>query len=79
MDWIKSLSLIILIEIGAATPLPWHPHKKTIKPEKYLFSVIFQVYDAPEKIESVDKSATEIKCGIRCIEAVFERTTTTTE
>ena len=35
------------------------------------------MYDAPEKIESVDKSATEIKCGIRRIEAVFERTTTT--
>ena len=26
--WIKSLSLIILIRIGAAMPLPWHPHKK---------------------------------------------------
>ena len=40
--------------------------------------MIFQVYDALEKTESVDKSATEIKCGIRRIEAVFERTTTTT-
>jgi len=42
--------------------------------------VIFQVYDAPEKIESVDKSVSEIfnKCGIQRTEAVFERTTTTT-
>jgi len=38
--------------------------------------MISQVYDAPEKIKSVDKSATEIKCGNRRIEAVFERTTT---
>jgi len=45
---------------------------KSIKSEKYIFSVIFQVYDAPEKIESVDKSVTEInKCGIRRIEAVL--------
>ena len=37
------------------------------------------MYDDSEKIESVEKSVIEIinKCGIRRIQAVFERTTTT--